>query len=520
MQMNFIRTTCPFCGTGCSINLVVKDGKVVGSTPYRRSPVNEGKTCQKGTFANELINSEARITTPMIKKGDQLAEASWDEALGVIADKCKGFSGADVAVVASANATNEDVYALKKLAKDVFRTDNFTSIAAVGVDASAGSIEDITNAGCIVAVGNIVESHPVIAGKIANAKKNGAKVIAIDTIYSPMAKMASEFIKAKPGLEAQTVKEAAYAIEGESLVVLYPVGMSNSEGTVAAAAKALADEKGGVFCALPAQSNARGVLDIGVDKTFDLVDGKFKAYYIMGEDLGPLDADFVVVQDSFMSGSAKSADVVLPAAVYAEVDGTIVNAERRIQLMKKAQEPVGESKPNWEIVAEVAAKLGNDFGFESAEAIFTQIYPDITYESLLGEGVQKDAKNAVIVEGAPLAAVSASGDYPFVLTTGPSVWHGFGAAGTMSENCPSLIEAVPAIFVRVNNADAKNLGINTGDMVKVSTEKGAIPVAAMISDDVDEGVIFVPTICIGENCICMLTGGERAIAAKIEKEEA
>lgn len=518
MELKYVPTVCPFCGTGCSFSLVVKDGKVVGSAPFHRSPVCDGKTCQKGHFAYELVNSEARITTPMIRKGDELVEASWDEALAAAAEGLKGVSGADVAVFASANATNEDIYALKKLASDVFKTENFTSCAAVGVDASAGTVRGIAKADCIVAVGNIFESHPLIARRIANAKDNGAKIIAVDSFDSPMAKLAGEFVKAAPGGEIEAIKEAAAFVEGGSAVVLYAVGSTKYEAAVAAAAKALADEKGAAFCALPSQANGRGALDIGVAPFGDVFGKEYKACYVMGEDLGPVEGGFVVVQDSFLSGTAKTANVVLPAAVYAEVDGTVTNAERRIQLVRKAQEPAEGVKANWEIISEVAGKLGGSIAYESAEAIFNEMYGDLSYDSLQKDGFVKEATAAVIAEGEAPEAVSAGGDYPFALVTGPTVWHGYGASGTLSENCHSLAKEIPSIFVKINTADAKELGVKSGMMVSVSTEKGSVKAMAKVSKDLDQGVIFVPTMSMGEECICKITGGEKAIAAKIEME--
>uniref|UniRef100_UPI0025DD2FFF molybdopterin-dependent oxidoreductase n=1 Tax=Methanoculleus sp. TaxID=90427 RepID=UPI0025DD2FFF len=85
MDLKYVQTTCPYCGTGCSFNLVVKDGKVVGTQPYRRSPVNEGKVCPKGTYAHEFVNSPDRLTKPLIKKDGKFVEATWDEAYDLIA---------------------------------------------------------------------------------------------------------------------------------------------------------------------------------------------------------------------------------------------------------------------------------------------------------------------------------------------------------------------------------------------------------------------------------------------------
>ena len=91
MELKFVQTTCPYCGTGCSFNLVVKEGKVVGTQPYTRSPVNEGKVCPKGTYAHEFVNSPDRLTKPLIKKDGRFVEATWDEAYDLIVQKFRSY---------------------------------------------------------------------------------------------------------------------------------------------------------------------------------------------------------------------------------------------------------------------------------------------------------------------------------------------------------------------------------------------------------------------------------------------
>ncbi|MDD4299545.1 MAG: molybdopterin-dependent oxidoreductase [Methanomicrobium sp.] len=520
MEFKYVPTVCPFCGTGCSFNLVVKDGKVVGTAPFQRSPVCDGKTCQKGHFAYELVNSPARLTKPMVKKGDALVEATWDEALSAIAAKLGSYKGNDITVVASANSTNEDIIALGKFAKDVLKTDNFTSAAAVGVDASAGTIAGIAKADCIVAVGNIVESHPLVARRIANAKDKGAKVIVIDNYASPMAKMATEFVKAAPGAEAEAIAQAGALVSGNNVVVLFGVGVTMAEAAIAKAALALAESKKAAFCALPSQSNGRGALLLGANACFGAAcSGESKAYYVVGEDIGPLSAEFVVVQDSFLTSTAKSADVVLPSAVYAEVDGTVTNAERRIQRVRKAQEPSEGVKANWQIVADVAAKLGANLGFESAEAIFKSVYSDLSYDAISKDGFLLPEGKANVAD-ASTSAVAASAEFPFVLATGATIWHGYGAAGVLSENCKSLIREVPYIFAKISVEDAREYGILAADFIKVTTEKGELVMPVMITKDIEKGIVFVPSMSAGGKCICMLTDGEKALPAKIEKVEA
>ena len=89
MDVKYVPTTCPYCGTGCGFNLVVKDKKVVGVAPWHRNPVNEGKLCPKGTYAWEFINSPDRLTKPLIKKDGKFVEASWDEAYKLIAQSSR-----------------------------------------------------------------------------------------------------------------------------------------------------------------------------------------------------------------------------------------------------------------------------------------------------------------------------------------------------------------------------------------------------------------------------------------------
>ncbi|MDD3977135.1 MAG: molybdopterin-dependent oxidoreductase [Methanomicrobium sp.] len=521
MELKYVPTVCPFCGTGCSFNLVVKDGMVSGTAPFQRSPVCDGKTCQKGHYAYELVNSPSRLTKPMIKKGDELVEVSLDEALGFIAEKLGSYKENDFAVIVSANATNEDIIALEKLAKNVLKTEKFTSPAAIGIDASAGTIAEIAKADCILVVGNLLESHPLVARRVANAKDNGAKIIVVDNYSSPMAKIASEFVKAAPGAEAEAISKAGELIEGKNAVVIFGIGVTNAETAIAKAALDVSESKKAAFIAIPAQSNGRGAILLGADASFgEVMSESSKAYYIAGEDLGPLDAEFIVVQDSFLTSTAKSADVVLPSAVYAEVDGTVTNAERRIQLVRKAQEPAEGVKAHWQIASDVAEKLGVNFGFDSAEAVFKSVYSDLSYEIISKDGFVLPESKAKVSECAEVSKVTVSDDYPFALISASTIWHGFGGSGTLTANCKSLIHEVPEIFAKINNEDAVDIGILPGHLVKITTDKGSLEMPVKITKDMEKGVILVPSMSVGNKCICMLTDGEKAIPAKVERLEA
>ena len=149
MDLKYVQTTCPYCGTGCSFNLVVKDGKVVGTAPYHRSPVNEGKLCPKGTYAHEFINSPDRLTKPLIKKDGKFVEATWDEALKLIAEKFKSYKPDECACLASARVSNEDNYAMMKFARGVLKTKHIDHCARLCHASTVAGLANIFGSGAI-----------------------------------------------------------------------------------------------------------------------------------------------------------------------------------------------------------------------------------------------------------------------------------------------------------------------------------------------------------------------------------
>ena len=114
-DLDKVKTICPYCGTGCGLELFVKDNVVVGVQGDVDSPVNRGQTCVKGHFGVDFLNSPERLTTPLIRKDGVLVEASWTEALDLVASKLKEVKGTEIAGLASARVTNEENYLFQKL---------------------------------------------------------------------------------------------------------------------------------------------------------------------------------------------------------------------------------------------------------------------------------------------------------------------------------------------------------------------------------------------------------------------
>ena len=128
MEYQTVRTTCTYCGTGCGVLLEVMDGEIVGTLPQKDHPINEGKLCIKGWSAHEFIYADGRLTKPLIRKGDKLEEASWDEAIQYVAKRLlelKEKHGPDsLGCFSSAKCTNEENYLLQKIFRAVIGTNN------------------------------------------------------------------------------------------------------------------------------------------------------------------------------------------------------------------------------------------------------------------------------------------------------------------------------------------------------------------------------------------------------------
>jgi len=255
--------------------------------------------------------------------------------------------------------------------------------------------------------------------------------------------------------------------------------------------------------------------------------GDIKAMYIMGENppLSEPDAahavetlkklDFLVVQDMFMTETAELADVVFPAASFAERDGTFTNTERRVQRIRRAVDPPGDARADWWITSEIARRMGlKGFDFRSASEIMDELasltpaYGGISYERLEEGGLQWPCPTpdhpgtptlhvGIFTRGrghfVPLeyreSAELPDEEYPLLLTTGRSLYHFH--TGTMSRRVGGLNDLLSENLVDINPADAEKLGIAHGDMVRVTSRRGSITARANVTGVSAEGVVYM-----------------------------
>ncbi len=253
-----------------------------------------------------------------------------------------------------------------------------------------------------------------------------------------------------------------------------------------------------------------------------------KALWIMGENpvVSDPDADHVIkaleklelliVQDIFLTPTAKLADVVLPGVSFAEKDGTFVNTERRVMRVRKAIDPIGDSRQDWEIIQDISNRFGYQMNYDSPETIFKEIaeltpsYAGISYERLEGDGLQwpcptpehpgtaflhKDGNftrgkglfHAIEYNG-PAEQIDA--DYPFWMTTGRVYAHYH--TGTMTRNSKPLDFEIKEGFLEINPADAKILALRDGSRIKLASRRGEIETRVMVTERVEKGVVFMP----------------------------
>jgi len=258
-------------------------------------------------------------------------------------------------------------------------------------------------------------------------------------------------------------------------------------------------------------------------------DGRVRALVVMGENPMVADPDinharhcleqleFLVVQDIFPSETAQLAHVVLPGASFVEKDGTFTATDRRVQRVRKAIEPIGDAKADWEIICLLAQKMGaSGFDFPSPKEVMdeiaqlTPIYGGVSYERLEQLGFLQWPVPALDHPGTPYlhkakfsrglghfhalefkeAAELPDDEYPFILTTGRLMFHWH--TGTMTRRSEKLHQEVPEAYVEIHPDDAVQVGLNGGKRVRVASRRGEIELGVRVTKRIRPGVVFIP----------------------------
>jgi formate dehydrogenase alpha subunit len=239
-----VRTTCPYCGVGCQMNLKIKDNFIYAvEAPFEAAP-NYGMLCVKGRYGTDYVKHPGRVKTPLIRANRQEGrsaepvwrEATWDEALDLVADElariARAHGGEAIASYASAKATNEDNYVFQKVMRALLQTNNVDHCArlchagsvtglqlSIGSSAMSNSIAEMENLEAFIVTGsNTTETHPVIANFLKRAvRKNGAKLIVVDPRRIDMTNFATLWLRQNPGSDVAVFQAMAHVIVKEGL---------------------------------------------------------------------------------------------------------------------------------------------------------------------------------------------------------------------------------------------------------------------------------------------------------------
>ncbi|EGO2670525.1 formate dehydrogenase subunit alpha [Enterococcus faecalis] len=637
-----IPTTCPHCGTGCQMNLLVKNNRLVGVEPLD-GPANKNLLCVKGKFASyKFVGSGDRLTEPLIKRNGIFEPASWEEALTLVSSKfneIKAENGPDaLAGFSCSRATNEDNYVFQKMVRAAFGTNNVDNCARVchsasvhglaqtlGSGAMTNPIADITeDVDMILLVGsNPEEAHPVIGAQIRQAIQRGTQVVVVDPRKINLVKDSALHLQVQAGtnvafangmmhvilkegladrhfIEERTegfldlekmvadytpekvaeichihpedlIQAARMYAKAEKAPIIYCLGVTEhstgTEGVMSMSNLAmLVGKVGKPGCGvnpLRGQNNVQGACDMGcmpydfpgyqkvnnpevIDK-FEkawhvplnrntgltstkvlpaATAGNVKGLYIFGEDPIVTDPDtghvcqalesldFLVVQELFMTETAAYADVVLPGISYAEKDGTFTNTERRVQRVRKAVEPRGQAREDYEIFCEVMTRMGYPCAYESAKEIMKEIsavtpsFGGINYERLEKESLQWPCRS-LTDPGTPIMHVGSFArgkglfkaipykqaqelpdeEYPYLMSTGRMLYHYNTRA--MTGRTEGINQIANHSYIEINAVDAQVLGIQEGDKVEVHSRRGKIETYAAVGNRVFPQEVFM-----------------------------
>jgi NADH-quinone oxidoreductase subunit G len=564
-------SVCPHCSAGCNLRVDVRRGEVVRHLARDEYEVNDAWLCDKGRYANLFPDSPERVTTPLIRDHG-LEPASFGEVLTSIAG---WVDGARVGMLTGGRLMDEDYYALSKLARTAFRTNDLDHRRDHGAGSVEGAIagggmpvtyRDVEEAKVILVAGLDAEQEvPILHLRLRKAAAAGARIVVLHPRRTRLWDVA-EHILCRPGDEAWLLEKEEGRHRPEIEAVAAALREAGDAGLVVAGprladhpqavdrARTLAVDTGARFAYVTRRANDRGALVAGVHPwllpggrtigddedraeveavwgSLHLPDrGKswreileaaanrqIDVLFLIGVD--PLrdypDAALArralenvprkVVQSLELGSLARYADAFLPAAAFLEKEGHVTTWEGRGQRLQRVRDPLGMSRPDWEIFASLALACGGDLGFETLDELHeemgTLLAPRAVREQLASLPA---AGPAEIEEGHVLLFT-----YPLLVDE-----------GRLSERADELKAALAdPPFVEIHPDDASKAGIDDGSDLVLATAAGRATLPARVTELVSEGSVFVPFNQAGFAANTLLQG-RFSIAATLQSVDA
>jgi len=513
---------------------------------------NHGWLSDKDRFGFEYLRSEERLTRPLVRRNGEMTEVDWDEALDIVASRLQLIkdedSGAALAVVGGANGTNEDAYTLSRFASEVLETphvdsrmDDALSSHFLAATVDRAVISDLDEADTILVWGpDLKEEHPTLYLRVRRAAQElGKTLVVIHPRWTGLDDRTTHKLTYRPGgghaLLAEIANgnhsEVTGALSANRVVALVGIashadGPSLSESVAATVRDLAASSK---IMPLNSRSNTYGAIDMGLAPDLlpgrtavekpgkstaeimgSLAEGEIRGVFLVGADPvrdmpdprvaveGLEAAEFVVAIDLFHNDSNQYADVILPAAGFAEKEGTITNLEGRVQKVNRMRPSPGSARPDWSILDDIASGMDRPLGLASAETIAKELAEVLPlYEGVTHDHLEWEARDGVVV---PMKGSQPFDYIPVVLEghQAPGAELTIHRARTMYDDgvrlrhCRHLSRLAPGPVALLNPADAPSLGVKPGMKVKVTTSQGGGEFTAILDEGTPPGVVYVP----------------------------
>lgn len=546
-------STCPFCPLGCQLEVYHKDGRLSRAKGHLDPEINDGQLCVRGRFClPETTHHYSRAKKPMLRRGRYFREVSWDEALAEVAGKLRGLKPEDFLMVVSGDLTNESLYAAQKFVRTCLKSNSIDCSARAALPGGLGlwtrlfslpiSIHGLREADAIIVVGLDSRFYFSVAGvELRHALKGGARLVTIDPRDSNLAGYTDDWLRPTPGQEGRVLhliaqnlgsrrprldgrarstgvgvdalRRALAALAGaERLgVVLGPtVFECSANADLIDAVLKLAQRPNTVFVPLCNGANTRGALELGAFGELlpgvarargrgigltDVLAGKVrpKVIYLVGA--VPFferpECEFLIAQDIYYPPF--EVDAFLPAASFAEAEGTLTNLEGRVQRVVRVENlPDGAVngfvRPDWFIFSRLAERLGSrELRYEDAAAVLKEISAAVP-----GFPARPDRKPRRLTTKGRLpiekrtAAPAGRGAYTLVAEPG-----GFAHRGVdLAAKVEGLGELALEEGFRFCPEDLDKLGLASGAEVTVAVGRIRVTAAARADAECPPGVIY------------------------------
>jgi NADH-quinone oxidoreductase subunit G len=559
-EMSSSSSICTHCPVGCNISYSVRrEAKSKGRCvvkrvlPRQNEAVNEIWICDKGRFGYHYAEDPERITQPLIRKDGKFVPASWEEAIKLVSSSFKA-AGKKLVTLASGNLANEDLFALKQFSASLegkafhlpgMGGAEWTTRLGLTPGSNLGALGK-GNA-VLVFASDLHEEAPIWWLRLKAAAERGAMVIVAAARQTRLDKYASYTLRYEYGQEEKALKEliagkseAAKAFASAADAVIF-YGSDGLDVQGSAAVAGLCAEllvktdhfgrpNNGLVAVWPS-ANDQGAAELGWQPSADLVKDLTEsvASYICAADPAGISAElaaalqqsgFVVVQDFFMTETARLANVILPAAAVMEREGTLVSAERRVQRFYAAVKPLGESRADYEIVTAIAAAMELKGFPASATEIFAAIaasepaFSGLSHEKLAQSEKQwpitgrPDAYfSGTVVEnkdglGVTLILSTTKGGSPtqVKLPELPKVEKGAWLAvpvtrlydhGAALRGADSMQNRIGNRGLSLHPSDASKLGVKAGDTINLSLGNQELTTEVEVDPGQPQGVVLV-----------------------------